>query len=316
MFKFVFRQQDRRVPQFQQERPFRAEEQGRFRWIILHRVQGANAFRRIEITVKPFHRERFVRSQCVAGKRPSNVLSLRPGIRPARGRVLPRRLHFRHHLPGRLQIQSFPDGIEQMATDVARPAGAKVLPGTPSSRMIKLAGIRTDRGGAQPPIPLELWRRRTARVRTRSRQTIILHGTGTVGAQINLFDPAHRAFAQHLHGAAFARARGHLGAQLRDHLAFPGRPGERPHLRDVVTHRFLAINMFAEFDGPIRNREVHVIRHGYTHGIHAFRLRLQQLPPVGVAARVRKRLGRPVECEAIHVTHRRDPHPRVARQRV
>ena len=90
---------------------------------------------------------------------------------------------------------------------------------------------------------------------------------------------------------AVADAGGHLGAELGDDFLAHGGLGQRAHLRHVVAHRLLAINMFAALNGRHGNREMAVVRHRDIHRINFVAFLLQQLAPIGVSARAGNFLG-------------------------
>ena len=54
----------------------------------------------------------------------------------------------------RLRASALPDRVEDVAADVARPAGAEVLPRPPLRRVVDVRGERAHRRGAEPQVPV------------------------------------------------------------------------------------------------------------------------------------------------------------------
>ncbi len=129
--------------------------------------------RRIELAVEPFDQQRLIPSvSALPGK--VQVMWL-----PC-GQVSPRRSALSRHeactcactVVGAVSPQALPDRVEDVAADVARPAGAEVLPAAPDGGVIDRARVGPLGRGAQPVLPVERRGRRLALGRARAGQSI------------------------------------------------------------------------------------------------------------------------------------------------
>ncbi|OQC24994.1 MAG: hypothetical protein BWX70_02536 [Verrucomicrobia bacterium ADurb.Bin070] len=312
----AFGQQDRAGRVGQQQRAFRADDHRRFGRIRFEPClfrHGLHVGGRIDQAVEPLHGERLAARVAVAGEGPGDVVALRPDIPAARGIVLPAFLHLGGHgqRRGRAQFQPFPDRVEDMAADVAGPAGAEILPGAPLDGMIDVRRVFARRCGAQPEIPRQMRRRRLALGRPRADEPIIVDRARAVGAEDDVLDRADHAFTQPLHGHTVAHAGGKLGAELGHDSGLTGGLCQQAALGHIVAERLLAVDVLAGAHGRERDRQVHVIRHRGVDRINLIALLGQHLAPVCVAAGFRHKFRRFLEMVRVHVTDRRDARTRM-----
>ena len=187
----------------EQQVPFRADEHRRFTRVdVLDRVQRLHGRGRMEPAVKPLDRQLIAGGPFGTWKHPGDVVGLGPVVAaPIRIR-LPRPLHFGLDGLRARQGESFPDGVEEVATHVAGPARAEILPRAPEFRVINTLiltlGVFPRGSRSQPTIPVQTRGHGTAPCRTRALQPVALYGARTVGRQDHALDVSDHALLQDL----------------------------------------------------------------------------------------------------------------------
>ena len=264
---------------------------------------------RVELAVEPLHRERLAVRGGHAVERPRDVVGLRPRVGAPRGRVLPAFLHLGADRlrRGPAEVHALPHGVEDVAADVAAPARAEVLPRAPDHRVVDLLGVRTHRRRAEPEVPRERLRRRDALGRTRTREAVPLRARA-VGREVHLLHRANRPRAEEADAQAVAATRRELRAELRDHVATLRLQRHLAALGHVVAERLLAVHVLAAAHGGERDDRVLVVGHGHVDGVDRITLLLQHLAPIGVGARVGRKLRGLGEVVRVHVAERHHLH--------
>ena len=271
--------------------------------------------RREELAVEPLHGEVRPLGGGVAGELPREVVALRPGVPAAGRRGAPGGLHFGGDGAGGGEAQTLPDGVKDVAADVAGPAGAEILPRAPGGAVVDFRRVGPGGRVAEPEVPSERIRRRGGLDGARPLEAVA-GGSRAVGAKVGAARLPDRPRAEEMDREPVARARRVLRAQLRRHARGGRGEGERAALGHVVRHRLLAIDGDPAADRGERDHGVHMVRDRDVAGLEGVALLREQLAPVGVGARVRELALRGGEQGRVGVAERGDAQARVGAELV
>jgi hypothetical protein len=136
----------------EQQRAFGADEHRGLAGIVAL-VDGADLIGRMEFAIEPLDDQFIPLGHGGGGEGPGDVIGLGPGIGAAGGGLLPGFLDLGGDREGGLEFEAFPEGVEDVAADIAGPAGAEVLPGAPFDGVIDVGGEGAFGGGAEPEVP-------------------------------------------------------------------------------------------------------------------------------------------------------------------
>ncbi len=204
------------------------------------------------------------------------------------------------HLRWGTQLQRVVYRIDSVATHVTKSTGPKIPIPPPVKTMVDLWHIRTVRSRPQPLVPSQ-----TIRDWMRPPWTpppLLPKTNRTIGPNMRLLNPTDDAVLDQFHRSLEISPRVMLCSHLGDHSEFLCRPGQLTCLINIMSQRFLTINML-----PLSNRShadggVHVIRRGDGDGFNIGML--QQSPPVLMTLGPGKASRGSVEFPIIDITYR------------
>lgn len=299
----VFGEEDGAATGGMEEGAVGADDHGGFGGVLVEvgGEQGADFGGGIEGAIEPFESEGLATGGGGGGEGPSDVIGLGPGIGTAFGGLLPGFLDLGGDGEGGLEFEAFPEGVEDMAADIAGPAGAEVLPGAPFDRVIDVGGERAFGCGAEPEVPIQVGRCGLGCGGAGAEEAVVFDGAGSVGTEVGVLDGADGAGTEEGDGGAIADAGGHLGTELSDHAVTDGGLGEGADLGHVMAHGLLAIDVFAAADGGQGDGAVVVVGNGDIDGIDVGAFAVEEFPPIGVGAGFGKGCGGSLEGLGIDI---------------